>query len=1128
MEGDLARILAQYALDRKLTEHTEDFQSKLWDDMQYQMRLFINQLNDPNAEEHAANCSNAYWQHPLEHGQPGQSPRRMDRSKERVICRLMTQAIYFANGWTEEVKKNIGHDTHSHDIKGLMRCTIADIYKDILTEHGCEGHWGTYYAWYVVDHISEAMKETWGDQHCKKGKYKEIELKTWDMRNKMKTWLKENKQMQEQLAQEQIGDDCKGAKVKLQVGPREEEQEKREDNKTKHEVKQQVRQILGTLQIQMKAEEGKLRGSTARAPKYPSVDAEDDPQDAEIEKHIKEAVQKVEAELNEVIAKTGVARPAATTRSTASPEKKSKDTDTPGGPPAAAAAKPAATKPATTKPVTAAGGGDQQGATPSSPSQEGTSGPATSAVQPQSPPARTVPNTGPEATPGKGASGTSTATGAGSGSVGTGASSPDPTKDATGTGKCSKASQTYTVKNAGDGIHGATSSTAVSFASGAGTDDDCDKKSKDSGPGPDSPPGPGSPDPSVSTAAPAPGPAPPANPAAEQPTTPSKGTETAGTGATTGTSGAGATGDPATAHTSPVAPDTKAPKPDDDDRATTGTHIVSAANGDTNTDPFGSADFCKVDGKKKDDDSEQCHAIIGGGRRAASTRTGAAGAPTGPSAQAERGGAAGVSGTGGLELGIELPEGKSNVGGSYGPGTPQDPHTPHNTPTSPSPDVPDLTGTVLTATTPILVFVTSVILALLGYSLWKYFAHLGKQRRRTYRTVRDVPSPPVDEDILQHLQRGGPPPDYGYTLIRDRQPASTRARRRRHPRVHKRTIIELHLEVLNECEAADWENVKDDYLHILVEEFMGDGNGHSSSLDAPTTNVGLSGHNVPSTDSDATDSCPPNEDDSDPWCCMETIQLQRDRCPPNEEDPDPWSCMETVQLATDPCPPNEDDRWNCMETIQLDTEPHPHSSPRHECATPDHTNWINCIDRNKHLLRACTTQPWFLQLKLEWKQCLRAHMAANEDNGQRAFGEAATLERKKLRLWKPWVARQHKRTDTYSEEEWFQHLLNSVQEENTEETGSQREQTFHVNNIPTAQEGATHAEAEKRAPANIPLTKVKDPEQQHAHHPELRHTENLTAHKLWMLILAFVIEECELERSMQDRELYLDDLLQQL
>ncbi|KJP89166.1 CD99 antigen [Plasmodium fragile] len=47
-------------------------------------------------------------------------------------------------------------------------------------------------------------------------------------------------------------------------------------------------------------------------------------------------------------------------------------------------------------------------------------------------------------------------------------------------------------------------------------------------------------------------------------------------------------------------------------------------------------------------------------------------------------------------------------------------------------------------------------IAVIAFFLWKYFAYLAK-RRRTYRTVRDVPSPPLDEVILEHLQRGAPP-----------------------------------------------------------------------------------------------------------------------------------------------------------------------------------------------------------------------------------------------------------------------------------------------------------------------------------------------------------------------------------
>ncbi|KJP84810.1 hypothetical protein AK88_05554, partial [Plasmodium fragile] len=48
----------------------------------------------------------------------------------------------------------------------------------------------------------------------------------------------------------------------------------------------------------------------------------------------------------------------------------------------------------------------------------------------------------------------------------------------------------------------------------------------------------------------------------------------------------------------------------------------------------------------------------------------------------------------------------SSSGGNQGPG-------------EVTPDVPELTADVLTATTTILLFVASVIVALLGYSLWK-------------------------------------------------------------------------------------------------------------------------------------------------------------------------------------------------------------------------------------------------------------------------------------------------------------------------------------------------------------------------------------------------------------------------
>ncbi|KJP85561.1 hypothetical protein AK88_04827 [Plasmodium fragile] len=570
-------------------------------------------------------------------------------------------------------------------------------------------------------------------------------------------------------------------------------------------------------------------------------------------------------------------------------------------------------------------------------------------------------------------------------------------------------------------------------------------------------------------------------------------------------------------------------------------------------------------------------------------------------------------------------------------------------------------------------------IGIIAFFLWKYFAHLAK-RRRIYRTVRDVPSPPLDEDILDHLQRGEPPPpDYGYTMIRDRQPSSISGRGRP-PRVNRRTIIELHLEVLNECEATEWENVKEDYWQIVVQQFaqnlMRDDDRHNNILGVSTSDQGYPGTNVsftlnPPSDSEQTDPCVPNEDNPDPWSCMETIQLATgpcrpneddpwscmeniqlatDTCPPNEEDPDPWSCMEpiplatdlsppndadpdpwscmeTIQLATDPCaphacdpwscmdpmqsatepgPPNEHDPdpWSCMETIQLQTDPCPPNDPdpcrcmdniqlqldpcspneddpdpwrcmetihlsTHPCRpdednphpwrcmetiqleeegtpalfpsssdpgnanlTPYHTTWINWIEQHKHILRACTTQPWFNALKSEWTQYLLAHMAADEDHGvsgNSELGAAATPPMKKLDLWRQWIAQQHRQMRMYSEQEWFKHLLNTVQEATVSEKGA----------VPGVQKDVEveHVMAEEdRVDKDLEVEKVMGTEHMlsvrvapctQPMHKQLSMKKPLTA-TLCMLLLASVIEACEIENSLQDKELYVDALLEQL
>ncbi|KJP84774.1 hypothetical protein AK88_05595 [Plasmodium fragile] len=262
---------------------------------------------------------------------------------------------------------------------------------------------------------------------------------------------------------------------------------------------------------------------------------------------------------------------------------------------------------------------------------------------------------------------------------------------------------------------------------------------------------------------------------------------------------------------------------------------------------------------------------------------------------------------------------------------------------------------------------------------------------------------------------------------------------------------------------------------------MRDEETNNNIVGVSTTKQALSGHNVSATESDGTNPLPPPADD-------------------------PWRCMETIQLETDRYPPNDDDPWNCMETIHTEEDQSPSTVPRD--ATSDCPHWINWIEQHKHMLRECTTQPWFNALKSEWKHYLRDHMAANGASGEHRT--AATMERKKLHAWKEWVAQQHQQLRTYSEEEWFPHLLNNVEEE-TES---------HKGEVPGVETDLNM----QIVPAAADLLRVRDVPRSQLH-PQPYMNTPLTA-KIWMLLLAAVIEECEVERRMQQTELYVDDLLQ--
>ncbi|KJP86077.1 hypothetical protein AK88_04268 [Plasmodium fragile] len=984
--------------------------------MENVLKDFVNYMDniESHIDAYATSCGDAGW---WRRGDTHKGTKTKGHTVGDVMkCRLMVGALYFVTDWSNQLQKDNDPSENDTAMKAIMRCMVADVFAYILANINCGHMWlGPDQAWYIMKGMGGpgGFVNPISSGKCALDAYKDTRVGTADLQGAVKNWLQQSKRIRNRMEAIEKNPHCNigWEKYKKDMGEQGEAEDSSsifQEHHMQELVKKQVQELFTKIRNTVQKKVHRERNTTGgyRELRDSDVDSEDeeDPQ--------RTTVPTAEPP-NATAGGTKTIVPAAAGEQEDSKKDKSNE-DNKGQPEAeepkdTTKAEGKTTTPSTpdTVPVARSDGSVEEppqpppALPPAQPTSGAATGAAGQAAAPQSPPAA-APAAGDSSGKDQSSGGTST----------------DQVAD--NKGKCTKGPQVFKETNTGMGISGATSSIVLSFAPTSENDDDCDKRSKDSSEGTEAGENKDTTDQNQTAQAPAAA-APKAEPTQEAAHQPAPGLGHTGA--------SGSNGSPGDTGPSGAAGPTG--------QGSTGTGSAGNTNpGSTGDQPPGSS---------------------GPG----STGTSTTGATSGEGSK------------GNFELDIALPTGRGNVGGSYGTGpTPGPKGNPPQTVQHDGPFFPDLTADVLTATTPILFFLASVIVALLGYSLWKYFAHLGQKRRRTYRTVRDVPSPPLDEDILDHLQRGDlPPPAYGYTMVT--QPASIPGRKRP-PRVHKRTIIELHLQVLHECEATNWENVKDDYLHILVEEFMAGNTTCTSSSDVCTPDDGFATQDSTTNADSRTRDTP-------------TYSDEPDACPRNEEDPDPWSCMETIQLDAE--------------------QRRAHSNPEH--ATSDCIHWINWIDRNTHLLQACMTQPWFLQLKADWQQYLREHIAANAASGVNTT--AATLESKK-HAWKEWVAKQHRQMRMYKEE-WFQHLLNNVEQETESQNGQAPivEHNLEVEKVM----GTEHMLRVRNSPGSQPLH-------------EQYYNKNKLSSKLWMLLLASVIEECEVECRLHETELYVDDLLEQL
>ncbi|KJP84905.1 hypothetical protein AK88_05255 [Plasmodium fragile] len=1086
-------------LKRRKSSQQADLNRGIWADMGDMFQEFVGHMNNEEDPTLDVICT------------MGRATNEITQA-QMPLCTNIVRVISYMEERLNSSERQSREQETDREVKKTMRCIIGKVNLMALREEYCGATRMWAYITEKAQELATALDPEGGrrSNQCHSWDISRLSLGGRDIEQEIRTWISKSA-LYEGMGYSGLCTTGQGASGTVQY-------------KTKQEITRSI--VQRTQQLREKVQEIVTKVEKETADLIPSTEQSNSHGPNTQAAHPKAAASPVTTPSKETSAQHSGVHDGSGSDDDYVATTTKQDARTPQ------ADKPAATKPATTKPVTG-GGGDKNGAKPSAPSAAGTSGTGTSSGQPRSdssagegqpaaagsgaggqgpgqapgpgqqpPPPPPPPEPARPAAP-KGEQGAASSTGGSTTPTNkSGAEAQTPQATVTNNekgetqGKKAECTKHVTESHAGqsgrgqyadpiDDSRGGTGGSSVSFTV-AVTTPECSDTGGSATEHTTSKDGHGSS--AVAGAAPAAPESQPLTPVSTMGQDPDKGsTPDVVTTISSSTSGAPPT------QTDPVdaVPGSQAPVHSVDD-STAEPAGQGVAVGNDDPPPLNPP---KPKPNPNPDQSGSSGSGGGGQPPAAGTAGGSGGggggsgisSSSGPGSNGDQNpassgpGSTGVaqSGSSGTtphepSSGTVSPSGGTS-GPAAGPPTTLPPPTPPSKPFDPKDLVP-YTPAIIPAV---------VGIGLIAFFLWKYFAYLAK-RRRTYRTVRDVPSPPLDEAILDHLQRGElPPPDYGYTMSRDRPPASAAERRgRRQPRVNRRTIIDLHLEVLNECDAAEWESVKDDYLQILVEEFMGDGHGHSSS---PASS---SNRDSPTKDSTTLDSCPLNEDDPDPWSCMETIQLERDSSPPNEHDP-----------------------WSCMDTIQLDSEQsRAHSD--HGDATAACTNWINWIDRNKHLLRECTAQAWFLQLKADWKQYLREHMVAEEDNGvsgQRELGESATPQINKLDAWKEWVAQQHRQMSVHRKQEWCKHLLNNVEEATVSQKGE----------VPRVEK---HLEVDKVMGTEHMLRVTHVPRTQLHTQPYMQ--KRLTA-KTWILILALVIEQCELECRLQQTELHVDALLQQ-
>ncbi|KJP88411.1 hypothetical protein AK88_01863 [Plasmodium fragile] len=201
----LGDLLVEYVRRRGPYMSEDEYQNMLLMDIYNQLRQFVKYMEDKDTiMAYTVSCDDQGWKH------RNDGNRIMKTEGNRPICRLMVGALYFMNKNRWERDNNAAQDTGDERLKDYVRCGIVHMFEELLLEASCGANWGIEYAWDIMKEIEQSMHGLITDNICNMQRAENIKIGEWSMKAKIKKWLEENEEFKAKLQVKKVGNKCTG------------------------------------------------------------------------------------------------------------------------------------------------------------------------------------------------------------------------------------------------------------------------------------------------------------------------------------------------------------------------------------------------------------------------------------------------------------------------------------------------------------------------------------------------------------------------------------------------------------------------------------------------------------------------------------------------------------------------------------------------------------------------------------------------------------------------------------------------------------------------------------------------------------------------------------------------------